>query len=82
MLLGTGEMAQWLRALVLFQRSRVQLPSTTWWLITIYNGIRCPLLMCVKTATVYSHTINLLKRLYRHINKNGLKITQMCVRML
>ncbi|EDL78666.1 rCG55855, partial [Rattus norvegicus] len=26
------------------------------WLTTICNGIRCLLLVCLKTATVYSHT--------------------------
>ena len=33
-------MAQRLRALTVFQRSRVQFPPTTWWLTTIYNGIQ------------------------------------------
>ena len=42
---------QWL----LFQRSWVQLPATTWCLIC--NGIWCPILVCLKTATVvYSDT--------------------------
>jgi hypothetical protein len=31
---------------LLFQRSCVQFPATTWWLTTIYNGIWCPLLAC------------------------------------
>jgi hypothetical protein len=30
-------------------------PATTWWLTNICNGIWCPLLVCLKTATVYSH---------------------------
>jgi hypothetical protein len=34
---GVGEIAQWLR--LLYQRSRVQFPATTWWLTTICNGI-------------------------------------------
>jgi hypothetical protein len=46
---------------LLFQRPPVQFPATTWWLTTICNGIRCPLLVCLKTATVYSYTINSLK---------------------
>jgi hypothetical protein len=41
------EMAQWLRAL-----TALQFPATTWWLTTICNGIQCPLLVCLKTATV------------------------------
>jgi hypothetical protein len=39
---------------LLFQRSWVQIPATTWWLTTICNGIRSPLLVCLKMATVYS----------------------------
>jgi hypothetical protein len=34
-----GEMAQWVRAPLLFQRSKVQIPATTWWLTTIRNEI-------------------------------------------
>ena len=41
----------------LFRRSRVQIPATTWWLTTIHNEIWCPLLGCLKTATVYLHII-------------------------
>ena len=46
---------------LLFQRSRVQIPATTWWLTTICDKIWRPLLECLKTATVYLHII---------INKN------------
>jgi hypothetical protein len=46
---------------LLFWRSRVQIPATTWWLTTIRNKIWLPLLVCLKTATVYLHII---------INKN------------
>jgi hypothetical protein len=35
---------------LLFLRSRVQFPATTWWLTTICNGIWCPLLVCLRTA--------------------------------
>jgi hypothetical protein len=28
-----------------------------WWLTTIHNEIGCPLLVCLKTATVYLHII-------------------------
>jgi hypothetical protein len=42
---------------LLFRRSRVQIPATTWWLITIRNKIWRPLLECLKTATVYLHII-------------------------
>ena len=43
---------------LLFWRSEVQIPATTWWLTTIRNKIWCPLLECLKTATVYTHIIN------------------------
>jgi hypothetical protein len=42
---------------LLFRRSRVQIPATTWWLTTIRNKIWLPLLVCLKTATVYLHII-------------------------
>ena len=50
---STGEMAQLLRALtaLLFQRSWVQFPVITWWLITICNGIWVPLLACRYTCS-------------------------------
>ena len=54
--LRAGEMTQQVR--LLFQRSWVQFPATTWWFTTISNGIRCPLLVCLKTATVYSYKWN------------------------
>jgi hypothetical protein len=50
---GAGEMAQWLRALTVLPE--VLNPATTWWLATICNEIRCPLLVYLKTETVYSH---------------------------
>jgi hypothetical protein len=40
---------------LLFQRSWVQFPATTWWLTTICNVLWCPLLVCLKTLTMYSH---------------------------
>jgi hypothetical protein len=43
---------------LLFRRSEVQIPATTWWLTTICNEIWLPLLECLKTATVYLHIIN------------------------
>jgi hypothetical protein len=43
---------------LLFRRSKVQIPATTWWLTTTRNEIWCPLLECLKTATVYLHIIN------------------------
>jgi hypothetical protein len=46
-----SSLEQWL----LFQRSWVQVPATTWWLTTICKGIWCPLLVYLKIATVYSH---------------------------
>jgi hypothetical protein len=42
---------------LLFRRSRVQIPATTWWLTTICNKIWLPLLECLKTATVYLHIL-------------------------
>jgi hypothetical protein len=53
-----GEMAQWLRALTALPEVLSQFPATTWWLTTICNGIRCPLLVYLKTATECPHTIN------------------------
>ena len=41
-----------------FQRSEVQIPATTWWLTTTHNEIWCPLLVRLKTSTVYLHIIN------------------------
>jgi hypothetical protein len=41
-----------------FQKSWVQIPVTTWWLTAICNEIWCPLLVCLKIATVYLHIIN------------------------
>ena len=38
---------------LLFRRSEVQIPATTWWLTTTRNEIWCPLLVRLKTATVY-----------------------------
>jgi hypothetical protein len=43
---------------LLYRRSRVQIPATTWWLTTIRNEIWFPLLECLKTATMYFHIIN------------------------
>jgi hypothetical protein len=43
---------------LLFQRSWVHFPATTWWLTTICNGIWCPLLVCLKTATVHPYKWN------------------------
>jgi hypothetical protein len=41
---------------LLFQRSWVQFPAPIWWLTTICNDLWCCLLVCLKTATVYSYT--------------------------
>ena len=51
--LGAGEMAQWLGALTTLLE--VWSSGSKWWLTTICNEIRWPLLLCLKTATVYSH---------------------------
>jgi hypothetical protein len=42
---------------LLFWRSRVQIPATTWWLTTICKEIWLPLLVRLKSATVYLHII-------------------------
>jgi hypothetical protein len=42
---------------LLFRRSWVQIPAITWWLTTIHNEIWCPLLVCLKTATMYLYII-------------------------
>ena len=55
---GAGDMAQWLRALTVFPEvPEFNSQATTWWLTTICNRIRCPLLVCLKTVTVYLHKI-------------------------
>jgi hypothetical protein len=46
---------------LLFRRSEVQIPATTWWLTTIRNEIWLPLLECLKIATVYLHIIKINK---------------------
>ena len=51
---GAGEMAQWLRASIFLPEVLCSFPSNAIWLTAICNGIWCPLLMCLKTATVYS----------------------------
>ena len=38
---------------LLFWRSRIQIPATTWWLTTIHSEIWLPLLVHLKTPTVY-----------------------------
>jgi hypothetical protein len=48
---------KWLRVHLLFQRSWVQFPATTWWLTTICHEIRCPLLECLKTVTLYLYKL-------------------------
>jgi hypothetical protein len=35
--IGTGEMAQWLRALPAVLEVLIQFQATTWWFTTIYN---------------------------------------------
>jgi hypothetical protein len=54
---GAGEMAQWLRAPTALPKILNSIPATTCWLTTICNGIWCPLLECLKTATVYLRII-------------------------
>jgi hypothetical protein len=41
------------QARLLFWRSWVQIPATTWWLTTTHNEIWHPLLVRLKTTTVY-----------------------------
>jgi hypothetical protein len=55
---GAGEMAQQLRALTALPEALISIPSGTWWLTTICNEIQCPLLVCLKTVTVYSYILN------------------------
>jgi hypothetical protein len=52
---GGVEMAQQLRAPTVLSEVLSSIPPTMWWLTTICNGIRCPLLVCLKTVTVYSY---------------------------
>ena len=53
---GAGEMAQWLRALPALPDILTSVPSWTYDSTIICNGIRYPLLMCLKTAAVCSYT--------------------------
>ena len=53
---GAGETAQRLR--LLFQRFWVLFPATTKWLKSICSGMQRPLLVCLRGATMYSHTLN------------------------
>ena len=39
---GVGEMAQWLRALIVLPEVLSSFSATTWWLIVICNGIPMP----------------------------------------
>jgi hypothetical protein len=58
---GVGEKAQQLRASTALLKVVSSNPSnfiSTWWLTTICNKIGYPLLVCLKTATVYLHIIN------------------------
>ena len=53
---GAGEMAQWLRALTALPEVLSSIPSNSvQFCTTICNGIWCPLLVCLKRATVYSY---------------------------
>jgi hypothetical protein len=59
---------------LLFRRSGVQIPATTWWLTTTRNEIRLPFLECWKTVTVYLHIINkffLKKKWSKYLNSWG-----------
>ena len=48
-------MAQWLKALTAFPEVLSSIPSNH---MVAHNGIWCPLLVCLKTVTVYTYTIN------------------------
>jgi hypothetical protein len=52
-----GEMAQWLRALTAFLEVLSSNPRNHEVTQTIRSEIRCPCLLCLKTATVYLHII-------------------------
>jgi len=54
---------------LLFQRSWVQFPATTWWLTTICKEIWCPLLMYLKTAAVYLYMSKSKKKKIKKIKK-------------
>jgi hypothetical protein len=51
----TEEMAQKLRALTALPEVLSSIPSSHMVTHNHYNGIQCPLLVCLKTATVYSY---------------------------
>jgi hypothetical protein len=52
-------MTQWLRAQTSFSRGP---EFNSRWLTAICSGIQCLLLVCLKRATVYLHTLNLKKK--------------------
>jgi hypothetical protein len=66
---------------LLFRRSRVQIPATTWWLTTILNKIWHPLLECLKTATVYLHIIINKSLKKNECKKKKCEYVRVCVRM-
>jgi hypothetical protein len=53
---------------LLFQRSWVQIPANTWWLTTIRDEIWRPLLVCLKTATMY---LDIIINLFKTKNKTN-----------
>ena len=54
--LGAGEMAQWLRALTILPENLGSIPSNHMVAHNHLFRIQCALLVCLKRATVYSHT--------------------------
>ena len=52
-----GEMTHQLRALTALPEVLSSIPSNHMGLTSIYSEIRCPFLVCLKTATVYLHII-------------------------
>jgi hypothetical protein len=51
-------MVQWLRALTALPEVLSSSPSNHMVTLNICIGIWCPLMVCLKRATVYSHKIN------------------------
>jgi hypothetical protein len=68
--LGAGELALRLSTLTALPEFLSSIPSNHRWLLTICNGIQCPLLVCLKTAT-HIHKINLKKNFLKKKTKRN-----------
>jgi hypothetical protein len=61
---------------MVFQRPRVQIPATTWWLTTICYGIGCLFLVWLKTARIYIYIYiyKIHKSLFWFFSRQGFSV--------